>query len=435
MYHYYNIHVVNCKYLKVNVLNNNNLSIMQVGSDNMKEFFTALWLSIGSLLGIEEEKTVKPETIQEIPKTEVVAEDQTPPTVAADSSNIDTGTENVTEPKAERDVVDTQLEYEAPEEAPWMSPVQGFEPISESVQKGEEGQVSTIWGNGSQGQTERSMDHPRDLQVDSKGNIYFVDGSQHTAKLRMFDGEKNTTIVDLVNNKITRRSGYFASAGLAIIHDNVYISSTEDVFSVENGRITQLTPKITNYMKAKKLENIYRIEPYKDYLYIMFFGKSKLFHIARYNINGGDVEEIIPSKPMPSPYSFYVHGENEIFIGTTNGYVLWETLFPRSSKVAYEFYDHKTEVADIWIGNNDSLYMVAWKDQAESIIYENPIGVSVEDVIPLIGSRRGFTDGFYDEVEMDYPLDFVWDGNGYLFADMGNHSIRKLWTNISPMEK
>lgn len=371
----------------------------------------------------------KQETSSEFSQRESANETQhTPPTVAADST-----TETASTHSRERQTVDTELEYEVPEDAPWMSPVQGFEPLSEKVEKGQEGQVSTIWGNGTQGQTERSMDHPRDIQVDSKGNVWFVDGSQTTAKLRMFDGQKNTTVIDLIQNKITRRNGYFASAGLAIIHDNVYISSTADVFQVVNGRITQLTPKITEYMKSKRLENIYRIESYKNYLYIMFFGKSNLFHIARYNINGGAVEEVLPSKPMPSPYSFYVHGENEIFIGTETGYVLWEILFPRSTKVAFEFYDHQVDVSDIWIGTNDSLYMVAWEEQSKAIIYENPIGVNVDDVVPLIGSRRGFTDGFYDEVEMDYPLDFVWDGTGYIFADMGNHSIRKLWTNVGPM--
>jgi hypothetical protein len=397
----------------------------------MKEIIVSIWLSIGSLLGIEEEKVEKP-TDKAQETSEQVATESSPPTVAAESStetkdNIET---------TDKEMVDKrELEYEVPEDAPWMTPVAGSGITSESVQEGQEGQVTTIWGNGTQAQNERNMDTPRDLGVDSKGNIYFVDGNQSTAKLRVFDGTQNKTVVDLVANKITQREGYFASAGLAIIHDNVYISSTEDVFLVKNGRITQFTPKIRAYMDSKRLENIYRIERYKDYLYIMFYSKGKQFHIARYNVNGGAVEQIIETKPMSSPYNFYVHGENEIFIASKLGYVIWEVLFPRDTKIAWEFGDPNTEVTDVWIGSNDSMYMVAWADQVKHIVYENPVGIDASGLMPFIGSRRGFVDGFNDEVELDYPIDFVWDGTGYLFADMGNHSIRKVWTEVGPMKK
>ncbi|MDK2600734.1 hypothetical protein QO179_24880 [Bacillus stercoris] len=311
----------------------------------------------------------------------------------------------------------------------------GNKAISEHVQKGEEGQVSTVWGNGTKGQTERSMNHPRSLQVDSKGNIYFVDGSQKDAKLRMFDGKKNKTIVDLVNNKISRRDGYFLSAGLAIIHDNVYISSTSDVYKVVDNRITQLTPKIKAYMKEKRLSDIYRLEKHGEFLYMMFTTKSDQYHIARYNVNGGDVEEIITTEPIPSPYNFYVHGDNEIFITTTVGYVVWEKLFPRQTEIAWEDGDSKTEITDVWIGKDDAMYFVQWEDQANCVIYKNPVGVDTDGVEALVGSRRGFVDGFNDEVEMDYPIDFVWDGSGYLFADTGNNAIRKYWTKTAPMNQ
>ena len=420
----------------------------------MKEILLSMLIGFGSLLGISDEASGETRTAQDLPMKQLAMEQkELPPTVAPADAEVDSTferftdteflpdqqdlspTEQSTEEEKPQRVTDGKVEYAVPEDAPWWAPVLGGDIDSESVQKGAEGQVSTIWGNGTQGQTERTMDHPRDIQLDSKGNIYFVDGSQNTAKLRMFDGKQNKTIVDLVNNKVTRRDGFFAAAGLAIIHDNVYISSSEDIYQVEDGRITQLTPRIQNYMKEKRLENIYRIEKYKDYIYIMFLNKSRQYNIARYDTNGGAVEQVIETGPMPSPFSFYVHGDNEIFIATELGYIVWETLFPRQTKVAFEDSDPNTQISDVWIGENDDMYYAAWEDQTNAIIYDNPVGIDVNDIRIVAGDRRGFVDGFKDEVEMDKPLDFVWDGTGYIFADMGNHSIRKLWTDIGPMEK
>jgi hypothetical protein len=406
---------------------------IRIRSDNMKEILASIWLSIGSLLGIHEEKVEKPTTVQEHPKPEQAVVQISPPTVAADSSTE--ATSHKTSNKRQGTSIDN-VEYQAPEDAPWMAPVQGSTTISETAQKGQEGQVTTIWGNGTQGQTERTMDHPRALGVDSKHNIYFVDGSQSSAKLRVFDGKQNKTVVDLIENKITRRNGYFISTGLVIIHDNVYISNNEDVFLVKDGRITSYTPKIKTYMENKRLSDIFRMEKHGNYMYLMFMDKSQQFNIARYDTTkGGVVEEIVPTKPMPSPYNFYVHGDNEIFIATTMGYVLWETLFPRETKVAWEFGDPKTYVSDIWIGKDDGLYMVAWENQVKAVLYDNPIGLDANELKPIIGSRRGFVDGFNDEVEMDYPTDFIYDGTGFIFADMGNNAIRKYWTENGPMNQ
>lgn len=395
----------------------------------MKEIVASLWLGINSLLGINTEEEVKPKEVQVGHQEVSAAEKNDSP-----SQNESHMASEETQEKKQT-TSDGKRNYNVPKDAPWWSPAQGTETISETTQNGQEGQVSTIWGNGSQGQTETTMDHPRDLQLDSKGNIYFVDGSQQEAKLRMFDGKKNKTVVDLVNNKVIRREGYFASAGMAIIHDIVYISSTYDVYKVVDGRVTQLTPKIKQYMENKRLQNIYRTEKHGDYLYFMFYGKSNQYHIARYNIKGGAVEEIIPTKPMPNPYNFYVHGDNEIYISTTTGYVIEEKLFPRETITAWETGDPQTEIADVWIGENDSMYYVQWEDQSKAVVYENPIGISADDVQVVAGARRGFTDGIKDEVEMDEPIDFVWDGSGYIFGDMGNHSIRKLWTKVGPMNK
>ena len=411
----------------------------------MKEFFITLGIGIAVIFGIDKEEPekaeIKQETHQEETKESVVEEKvkDLPPTVVPAATTESSTTEieessEETEKEPER-VSDGQFEYEVPEDAPWWSPVAGGSIISESVQKGIEGQVSTLWGNGTQGQNERNMDHPRDVQIDSKGRIYFIDGSETTAKLRMFDGEKITTVIDLVDNKITRREGYFAVAGMVIMHGNVYVCSTQDLFLVKDGHMTQFTPKIRAYMDKKNLNHIYRVEQYKDYIYLMFMDKSNQYHIARYNTNGGDVEQVIETKPMPNPYNFYVHGENEIFIASSTGYVVWEILFPRETRTAWEDADPKTEIVDVWIGSNDSMYMVAWEDQTNHLIYENPIGKDADEVVTLAGSRRGFTDGIDDEAELDYPIDFVWDGSGYVFADMGSHSIRKVWTSIGPMKK
>lgn len=326
----------------------------------------------------------------------------------------------------------THIRYEAPEEAPWWAPVQGSDIRSEYTEQGQEGQVSTVWGNGTQGQNERHLDRPRDIQIDSKGNIYFVDGDHRNAKVRMFDGKQNQTIVDLVNNKVAERDGYFLSAGMVIIDDHIYVASDQDVYLVKDGRITQLTPKIQAYMEKMRLENIYRLEKYKNYLYIMFANKSHQFHIARYPVAGGEVEQVIETKPISSPYNFYVAGENDIFIASQLGYVFWETLFPRETRIAWEAGDPKTEIVDMWIGKDDALYFVAWENQALHQIYRNPKGIDAGEVSPIVGSRRGFVDGFSDEVQLDYPIDFVWDGSGYLFADMGNHTIRKYWTDVGP---
>lgn len=409
----------------------------------MKEFFASLWLGVGSLFGFTEEEPVEftertasvqmsvPEVVAEAP--EPVIEEPEPEEQLVAPEEPETPPEAPESAEGEDGMVsDGQFDYETPEGADWWAPVQGHATISEVVTDGEEGQVSTLWGNGTQGQGEHTMDNPRDLQVDSEGNIYFIDGSQHDAKLRMFDGQKNTTIVDLVDNKVSRRDGYFATAGMAIIQDTVYVSSTEDLYRVEDGRIHQVTQKVRAYMENQRLQNLYRTETHGDYIYMMFFGKSRQFHIARYNpLTNEDIETMIPTKPMPSPYNFYVSSEG-IFIATTTGYVILERFFPRETIKVWEDGDHKTEIADVWLGEDNAIYFMQWEDQASHVLYRNPKGVDAGGVTPVIGARRGFVDGFYDEVEMDYPIDFVWDGSGYVFGDMGNHALRKYWTDVAP---
>lgn len=325
---------------------------------------------------------------------------------------------------------DGQFQYTQPQDG-W-TPVLGSSTISEKAQKGENGQVSTIWGNGSQGQTERNLDHPRNLQLDSKGNIYFIDGSQKTAKVRMFNGKKNSTVVDLVNNRVSDKDGYFFCSGLAIIHDNVYVSNTQDVYLVEKGRITQLDLKISDWMKQHAYNDIYRMKASGNYIYMMMSTKSYYYAFVRYNVQTRDIEEVLPERTYPAPYNFFIYGDNDIFIATQNGYVVWEQLEPRVTKTGIDTGDRNDNIYDVWIGQDGDMYYSVMENQVYNHIYRNPKGNGLDDLELVAGGRRGFVDGVKDEVELDQATDFVWDGTGYLFGDIGNNSIRKLWIDVPP---
>lgn len=338
----------------------------------------------------------------------------------------------VEEEEEPRTVTDGKFEYPVREDFPEWAPVLGNDTISETVTKGVSGQISTIWGNGIQGQNERNMDHPRSLQLDSKGNIYFVDGDQRTAKLRMFDGSKNRTIVDLVDNRLMDGVGHFFSAGLAIIHDNVYISSTEDIYMVKDNRITQLDLKIRDWMKKNRFERIYRMEGHGDYLYMMVQSKSYYYAFVRYNVRTKEMELVLDENTYPAPYNFYIYGDNDIFITTENGYIVWEQIFPRQTKNGLNTGDRMDRVLDMWIGEDMSMYYSVMEDKMYNYIYRNPQGSQLDNLQLVAGNRRGFVDGVRDEVEMDMAIDFIWDGSGYIFADMNNHTIRKLWMDVAP---
>lgn len=327
---------------------------------------------------------------------------------------------------------DGKFEYNQPIEG-W-NPVIGTDAISETTQKGKDDQVSTVWGNGSQGQNERSMDHPRDVQLDSKGNIYFIDGSQKTAKIRMFNGKKNVTVMDLVNNKVSDNDGYFFTSGLAIIHDNVYVSNEKDVFKIENGHMSQLDLKISEWMKENRYENIYRMKGHGNYLYMMVQNKSYYYAFIRYNVQTRGIEEVLPNNTYPTPYNFFIYGNNDIFVTTSNGYIVWEQLYPRQTKKGLDTGDRNDNVYDMWIGKDGSMYYSVMENQTYNKIYKNPKGHELDDLELVAGGRRGFVDGIKDEVEVDQATDFIWDGTGYIFADIDNNSIRKLWLNVGPAE-
>jgi hypothetical protein len=410
-------------------------------SDRALKIVIAVVITLMALLFIFDEGAEASQRLTELHTREfsMQLKKDIPPTVAAADETLE-ATETVEnteeeEPKEERHTSDGKLTYDVPEDAPWWGVVAGSGTDSEKVTEGEEGQVSTLNGNGTQNQNEMALSLPGDIATDSKGNTYFIDGSEDEKKLRMYDGEKNSTIVDLMENKIIRRDGHFNSSGIVVIHDNVYISNEKDIYQVVDDRITQLTPKIRKYMEREKLATVYRIEKHKDFIYILFQNKSLQYHMAKLNVAEDKIETVFDTKPLPTPYSFYVHGDNEIFLATTNGYVIWEVLFPRETRIAFETGDPTTEIVDVWIGADDSMYFVAWEEQTRAILYEDPVGDNDSGAYPVMGSRRGFVDGFNDEVEMDHPMSFEWDGTGYVFADRGNHALRKYWTETGPMNK
>jgi hypothetical protein len=94
--------------------------------------------------------------------------------------------------------------------------------------------------------------------------------------------------------------------------------------------------------------------------------------------------------------------------------------------------DRNDNIYDVWIGKDGAMYYSSMENQVYNYIYRNPKGNGLDDLELVAGGRRGFVDGVKDEVELDQATDFVWDGSGYLFGDIGNNSIRKLWMDVGP---
>lgn len=394
----------------------------------MLEFITSIWLAVTSALGFHSEAPEKPvEKVEQSYKSNSSIEEKEAP---EGSQKVDK------KPLSEREQSSTQAEvpYQSPKDAPWVGKVQGSDIISEKKNTGKPGEVSTIFGNGTKGQNETQMDGPRKLQLDSKKNIWFIDGDQRNAKLRKYDGKQIHNVLDLVNNKTIDAKGYFMASGLAIIHDNVYISSVDELYKVENNTLQPVSGKIRSYMKENNMEYIYRMRAYKDDIYLMLMSKGNRFAFAKYNTKTQSISQVTEAKQYGSPYNFYVHKDNEIMIATELGYVVWEKLNPRQTEYI-DFKDNQTKVADVWVDDKRNLYMVTWEEQVKAMVYMDKPGDGWNNTEVLAGNRRGFVDGYKNEVEMDNPIDFIWDGSGYIFADSGNNAIRKLWWNEPPSDK
>lgn len=334
--------------------------------------------------------------------------------------------------KSDKETVsDGEFEYPAQEES-WWKPVQGGQPKGYKTNKGKDQEISTILGTGVANQDETSMANPRKLQVDSKKNIWFIDGNHGETKLRMYNGKTIDTVVDISENTQAKRTSTIVS-GL-YIKDKPYVSTTKEVYSVKGGELYQLDPRIMSTLKKNQMDAIYRMKGVGNKLYILALGKSYEFQFFTYDLDTREMKQVTGAETYPDPYNFFVK-ENEIYVSTKNGYIVRITLSPRETKKIVRWKDPMAAMSDVWIGKDNALYYVVWGNQSSAEIYRDPKGGPKDEYYLVAGSKRGYKDGVEGNAELDYPIDFVWDGSGYLFADTGNHSIRKLWLDVPPLNQ
>lgn len=301
---------------------------------------------------------------------------------------------------------------------------------SNVVEKGEHLEVSTIVGNGTQGQGDYTVDHPRFPVSDGEGNVYFIDGSQKTAKLRMWDGKKNKTIVDLRKNKVTGREGEFFSTGVAVAGKTVYFSSEEKAYKMIEERVTEVTD-ISKWMKENKFQYIYRMESAKDDLIFMLWRKDDRYAFIRYTPEDRNIEELLPARRYGEPLNFELLPEG-ILISVRGGFLYYEQFFPRKSHTTVD--TNEGTITDAWADEDKNIYYSLVKDKVRPTIRIIPQGKKAyNETEDIVGSIAGFVDGIADEVQMDNPMDFSWDGSGYLFSDRESNAIRKLWIDKKPL--
>lgn len=311
-------------------------------------------------------------------------------------------------------------------------PMQDFvlEPVTEVVKNGEEGQISTIYGNGVMGQDSLHMNHPAYPQVDKKGNIYFIDGDMKHQQVRKFDGKAITTVMNLSNNKLNR-TGEFWTTGLALINQRLYVSDLKQVYVIQDGRIHKAPGDFEKYMEENYLDELWLMKRQGNHIYLMFKlkGHEYTFSIAEYNEETGGITTLIDRSDYYKPFSFYVDG-NEIAVATHLGDIIYERQFPREKGYVYRSGDAQDVITDVWVNKQGELMFSMHNREDAYIKYIDNNG----EVHTIAGGQRGYQDGFSDEVMMDNPMDFIYDGTGYIFVDPGNHALRKLWTNKMPKE-
>ena len=410
----------------------------------MESVWTIIALLLKALLGEEEDPQAKtkPKEVPVVEQEEQVAAQQTKQTEVnlPESEGVSSNTEEtlseeepaISEEEASEEepktVSDGRYEYEVPEEAPWWAPVIEGQIDAHTTVKGEEQEVSTIYGNG----TTAMLDHPRNTQVDANGCYYVVSGDQYKPKIIKLCKGKADTVISLMDQPVAKRKGFFAVSGLAVINGRIFVSDIDTLYEVKNGHLTEVDPRIRGWMGENRFQDIFRMQPYKGWIYFLMKSKSMEWIIARYHPEKKVIEEVIDRTVYPSPYNFRVVNENEILITTKGGYLIRETIFPRNTTTIIDMGDPGCMILDAWIAKDNDLYFVVMRDQAEQIVYRTPKGGTPDDWEVIAGSRRGYRDGYKDEVEMDWATDFVWDGSGYVFSDMGNHAIRKLWLSDAP---
>ncbi|AHV97063.1 hypothetical protein [Paenibacillus sabinae] len=299
--------------------------------------------------------------------------------------------------------------------------------------KGEYGEVSTITGNGTAGQGTYSVDHPRFPVSDTRGNVYFLDGDQKKTKLRMWNGKRNTTIVDMAVNKVTRREGEFYTAGLAVVKNNVYFALKDRTYKVTNGIVSEM-PKVAKWMKENQYHYIYRMESYQSQLAFMFWSKlgGGTYGFALYNPQNGSMEELLPTGWYGNPTNFELLPDG-VMVATEGGFIYYEQFFPRKSIIVLN--TNEGQILDVWVDKEKTIYYSLVKDKLKPIIRTIPRGTSNRhnDTEVFVGSTQGYTDGIADEVQMHHPTDFSWDGSGYIFSDRENNAIRKVWGDKGPL--
>jgi len=304
--------------------------------------------------------------------------------------------------------------------------------ISEVISQGEDGQVSTIVGTGTAGQGTYTTDHPRFPAPDDKGNIYFVDGKDTGhIKLRMWDGERNHTILDLAKDKVTRREVDFYTTGVQYMGSVLYFSSEEKLYKLAKDRATEI-PEITRYMKKEHFEYIFRTEQYDGKLILMLWRKNWTYAFVSFDPVDKSIDLVLDAQGYPDPTNFFMQGRG-ISISSETGAVYYEKFFPRKS------IDHVDtnmgSVLDTWIDEDENIYYVLFKNKTQYLIYRLPQGAkTLGDEELVAGGPTGFVDGVADQVQMDGATDFTWDGSGMVFADTFNNSIRKLWLDARPLK-
>jgi hypothetical protein len=315
---------------------------------------------------------------------------------------------------------------------------------SEIVEDGQWGQVSTIIGNGVAGDGPYQTDHPRYPGIDSKGNIWFMDGPHNNSRLRMYNGEEVETIMELKYNKIVRKQGYFTPTGLAVINDVVYISSIWDVYKVykDDGgeyRITQASPKIKQFMDARHGQNVnsysykyvYRMEAYDGDLYLMLATKRVgQYNFVKYDIENDTIEALMRRpKSYTGAQNFYVDKEGILI--AAGGTIIAEDLYPRKTFLVVDtmqccvFYD-------VFMDQEGYMYYSVREDKWKYRIVTHHRKDTSAVTTVAGGSGTNLVDGIMDEAQMDTAEGFIWDGSGYLFTDARNHAIRKLWIDVPP---
>lgn len=320
---------------------------------------------------------------------------------------------------------------EAPEEQAISLPEDDFvlEARAEVVNQGEEFQVSSVIGTGVGDQSENNLYYPAYTQVSDSGEIFFVDGDVKNHKIRKINDGKITTVMDLVNNKLNNDGQFFATGLIHMGKNLLMVSNSSDIFYIEKDRMHRVPGDVPKYMNDHHLENIWRMKKQGDDLYVMFRlkGHANTYHIAEYDIETNTLKPIIEKSDYFHPFNFYVD-ENNIYVATQMGYIFREQLFPKQKTAYYHAKDAKVNVTDLWktadgqlmFSLHDGSYAWVMKEEGE------------RNFVTVVGSKRGYQDGVLDEVMMDNPMDFTYDGSGYIFADPGNHVIRKLWTTLAP---